>query len=54
MKCCKCGKGVFDGVALHRVNEVGVSGIWECDDCVDVSSVDPVVLDIVRTVQGKA
>ena len=21
MKCCKCGRGIFDGVALHRQNE---------------------------------
>jgi hypothetical protein len=30
MKCEVCGKGVFDGVKLHRVNKKGVPGIWRC------------------------
>jgi hypothetical protein len=31
MKCRKCNKGVHEiGGYLHRVNEKGVAGIWEC------------------------
>lgn len=30
-RCRKCGKGVFEtGGYLHRVNEKGVAGVWEC------------------------
>ena len=29
--CRKCGKAAFEiGGYLHRVNEEGVPGIWEC------------------------
>jgi ribosomal protein L37AE/L43A len=31
MKCRKCNKGADEiGGYLQRVNETGVSGIWEC------------------------
>lgn len=31
MKCRLCGKNVFEtGGYLHRVNEKGVEGVWEC------------------------
>ena len=30
MQCRKCGNKLTDGVVLVRVNEKGVTGIWEC------------------------
>jgi hypothetical protein len=31
MRCEICKRSAFvDGVTLHRVNELGVAGIWRC------------------------
>lgn len=40
LTCDLCGRGVKDGVALHRQNSKGVKGIWRCGDC-NMLPVDP-------------
>lgn len=30
MRCEVCGKGMADGVALHRINPKGEIGKWAC------------------------
>ena len=32
MKCEICGRGMVEGVNLHRQNEKGVNGVWRCDE----------------------
>lgn len=54
--CCEvCNKTVAgDGVTLHRVNELGVKGIWRCKDCMtpeQVAAIDPVVADITKAIE---
>lgn len=55
MKCEICGKGPpQDDVALHRVNELGVTGIWRCHEHLTPeqrATIDPVVADIVNIIQ---
>ncbi len=50
MKCIHCGRGVFDGVALHRQNPKGEDGIWACDEH-NTKPVDPLVAEIVGAIQ---
>ena len=38
------------GVVLHRVNAVGVEGIWECAEHY-TGDVDPVIQDIINAIQ---
>ena len=53
MKCRQCGKGIFDGVALHRQNEKGGEPIWACDNC-NTLPLDSEVKSITDAIQGKA
>ena len=53
MKCRKCGRGIPEGASLFRVNEKGVKGIWECERCVDWSTVDPEVALIDHIISGE-
>lgn len=32
MECCICHRGLADGLALFRVNDVGQTGIWACSN----------------------
>lgn len=32
-RCIGCDQGAADGVALRRVNRLGVRGIWACSNC---------------------
>ncbi len=41
MNCRLCGKAAHEiGGYLHRVNEKGVEGIWECRPSCDVKMID--------------
>ena len=56
MKCRMCGKGVFEIKGfLHRVNEKGVPGIWECRPSCDanLSQDDAVIAAIEHTEEDK-
>jgi len=47
LKCCICYKTLADGVSFHRVNAIGVSGIWVCTkhhSQTDAPPIHPVVL----------
>lgn len=33
LRCVGCDQGTAEGVALRRVNRLGVRGIWACPDC---------------------
>lgn len=50
MKCFHCQA---TGVALYRMNEKGVEGIWGCAKCRDMAGVpkDPVVERIVSIIE---
>lgn len=53
MKCIHCGRGIADGVALHRQNPTGETGVWACDEH-NAKPADPLVREIVDAVQGTA
>ena len=56
MKCEICNKGMPEGVTLHRVNELGVKGIWRCNEHVTSEQLathsDPETLRLVRIIEG--
>lgn len=55
MKCEICGKAPPDDrVALYRVNEMGVPGIWRCTEHLtktQVSELDPIVSELVQIIE---
>lgn len=41
-RCDTCDKStVEDGVALFRMNETGIDGIWRCLPCLDMTGAIP-------------
>lgn len=56
MKCEICNKSAAtDGVALYRVNELGVKGIWRCTEHLtpeQSQAIDPEVKDITEAIQA--
>jgi hypothetical protein len=45
-------RGDTPGVVLHRVNAVGVDGIWACAQHY-TGDVDPIIHDIINAIQEK-
>lgn len=56
MKCEICNKSAADdGVALYRVNELGVKGVWRCTEHLtseQSKAIDPQVKEITETIQA--
>ena len=52
MECYECKRGMLDGVALFRMNEKGVEGIWACEDHAS-KDIPKDTLDLVHTIEGK-
>lgn len=60
MKCEICGKTAplppdGDGVTLHRVNPIGVEGVWRCWNHLTADQVeerDPETIKLVRIIEG--
>lgn len=50
MKCEMCGRGIPEGVTLHRQNEKGVRGIWRCTDC-NIKPIPPEVKQIMDVLE---
>ena len=42
-----------DGIAIHRINEKGIPGIWRCEDHMEGRKVDKAVQDIIDTIREK-
>lgn len=52
MNCMFCGRGMAQGVTLHRLNKVGEIGVWACEEHIKRTDVvvDPTVLAISRAI----
>lgn len=51
IECEVCHKTPLrDGIAVYRINETGVAGLFRCEDHMN-SAIDPVVLDIVHIIE---
>lgn len=60
MKCEICGRTAplppdGDGITLHRVNPLGVAGIWRCVDHLtpaQIEELDPETVELVKIIEG--
>ena len=55
MKCIFCQKGLAEGVALYRINQKGVPGVWAClaDRPKTDAPIDPEVDRLIRAIEGR-
>jgi len=55
MTCLFCGKGMREGVTLHRVNPTGEKGVWVCEKDLPKTDVKVAedVRDIIDALKGK-